>query len=60
MDTFGKLMSKLFKAQEMFPDMDMLPVYTNYGQSHVVITIPVTDENAQLLIDAQEMFAPAE
>lgn len=60
MDTFGEMMNKLFKVKDMFPSMTQSPTYNNYGGSFLTITIPITDENAQLLIDAQKMFEPVD
>lgn len=57
---FSDLMSGLFKTKESFPDMRWEVEQRSYGESTVTITIPVSDENAKLLIDAQRMFAPRE
>lgn len=56
---FLDLMNGLFKTKETFPEMTWTSEYNNYGGSFVTITIPVTDENANLLIQAQQMFEPA-
>lgn len=58
--SFSELMNLLFSVKEKAPSMRWEPTMERWGESKVVITIPVTDENAELLIQAQQMFAPRE
>lgn len=56
--SFRELFSNLNTVKDMFPSMRWTPTLNTYGESVITITIPVTNENAQLLLDAQAMFAP--
>lgn len=57
---FSTLFTGLNSIRESFPDMRWEPEVRSYGQSTVTVTIPVSQENAQLLLDAHAMFAPRE
>mgnify|MGYP003296077057 CR=1 FL=1 len=54
---FLTLMNHLFTLKKSFPDMTISPEYSNWGESVVTVTLPVSDENAQLLLQAVQMFA---
>lgn len=58
--TFLELMNHLFALQKAFPDMDWDVEARAYSPSQININIPISFENAEMLIQAQQMFAPVE
>lgn len=56
--TFSELMDLLFEVKRKAPDMTFSPDPQTWGQSVVRINLPVSQEHAELLIQAQKMFAP--
>lgn len=55
---FLELIDTLIELQKKFPDMKWETQSNSYLPSRVDITLYISQENADLLLQAQQMFAP--
>jgi hypothetical protein len=57
---FLTFMHTLFDLKEKFPDLRWDANAVTFGESTVVLTIPVDAEIATMMVQASQMFAPVQ